>query len=286
MPPSGPITTIRENCRKCYACVRNCPVKAIRVCRDHAEVIDERCIGCGKCVLGCSQKARVMADGIGECRQLLGGAIKPVAVLGCSYPAYFHDFRSGQLVNGLKHLGFAEVHEGTAGVDLLHASYRQAIESGNRQPLINSHCPAVVALIERHYPQLLKNLAGIVSPMVAIGRFIKQRSGPETPVVYVSACFSGKFEIATEGIAGAIDCVLTYRELSGMLRTAGIDPRRLAETPFDGRRPESGRLFAIPGGPFRAFGIRDNLLDPEYLATDGEQNVLEVIHDLAAGHIT
>ncbi len=287
MPTAGPITTIRENCRKCYACVRNCPVKAIRVCRDHAEVIAERCVGCGKCVQVCSQKARVMTDGIGPCRRLLDGPVKPVAVLGCSYPAFFHDIRSGQLANALKHLGFAEVHEGTAGVDLLHDSYRRAIESGgNRAPLINSHCPSVVALIERHYPQLLKNLAGIVSPMVASGRFIKQRSGQNTPVVYISACFAGRFEIENEEIAGAIDCVVTYRELSSMLRGAGIDPRRLAEIPFDGRRPETGRLFAIPGGPFRAFGIRDNLLDPEYLATDGEQNVLEVIHDLAAGHIS
>ncbi|RMF42464.1 MAG: hypothetical protein D6751_12060, partial [Deltaproteobacteria bacterium] len=30
----GPITTDRDLCRKCYACVRNCPVKAIRVCED------------------------------------------------------------------------------------------------------------------------------------------------------------------------------------------------------------------------------------------------------------
>jgi len=286
MSSAGPITTVRENCRKCYACVRNCPVKAIRVRRDHAEIIDERCLGCGKCVQVCSQKAKVMTDGIGQCRQLLDGPIKPVAVLGCSYPAFFNDIRSGQLVNGLKHLGFAEVHEGTTGVDLLHESYRRAIEAGGRQPLITSHCPTVVAMIERHYPQLLKNLAGIVSPMVALGRFIKERSGRETPVVYISACFASKFEIATDELAGAIDCVVTYRELSQMLRAAGVDPRRLAETPFDGRCPEAGRLFAIPGGPFRAFGIRDNLLDPEYLATDGEQNVLEVIHDLAAGHIT
>jgi DNA-binding NtrC family response regulator/iron only hydrogenase large subunit-like protein len=286
MSSPGPITTIRENCRKCYACVRNCPVKAIRVCRDHAEVIDERCIGCGKCVQGCSQKARIMLDGIEPCRRLLEGPVKPVAILGCSYPAFFHDIRSGQLVNGLKHLGFAEVHEGTAGVDLLFESYRRAIESGSRRPLIHSYCPTVVALIERHHPQLLKNLAEIVSPMVAIGRFIKQRCAPGTPVVYVSACFAAKFEITSEEAVGAIDCMVTYRELSQMLNTAGIDPRRLAETPFDGRRPEAGRLFAIPGGPFRAFGIRDNLLDPEYLATDGEQNVMEIIHDLAARHIT
>ena len=285
VPTAGLIATVRDNCRKCYACVRNCPVKALRVRRDCAEVIDERCIGCGKCVEICSQQAKVMTDGIGQCRQLLLGPAKPVAVLGCSYPAFFHDIRSGQLVNALKHLGFSEVHEGTSGVDLLYDNFRRVIESGSRQPLITSHCPTVVALIERHYPQLLKNLTGIVSPMVAIGRFIKQRIGHDTPVVYVSACFAGKFEIRTEEVRGAIDCVLTYRELSQMLREAAIDPRRLAETPFDGRRPEAGRLFAIPGGPFRAFGIRDNLLDPEYLATDGEQNVLEVIHDLAAGHI-
>ena len=199
MSATGPITTIRENCRKCYACVRNCPVKAIRVRRDHAEVISERCIGCGKCVQVCSQKARIMTDGIDQCRRLLDGPDKPVAVLGCSYPAFFHDIRSGQLANALKHLGFAEVHEGTAGVDLLHDSYRRAIEAGgNRLPLISSHCPSVVALIERHYPQLLKNLAGIVSPMVAIGRFIKLRTGQNTPVVYVSACSAGKFEIENE----------------------------------------------------------------------------------------
>jgi hypothetical protein len=68
------------------------------------------------------------------CRQLLEGPVKPVAVLGCSYPAFFHDIRSGQLVNSLRHLGFAEVHEGTSGVDLLIESYRRAIESGGRQP--------------------------------------------------------------------------------------------------------------------------------------------------------
>ncbi len=140
MPTPDPIITVRENCRKCYACVRNCPVKAIRVRQDHAEIIDERCIGCGKCVQVCSQKAKVMTDGIGQCRRLLDGPVKPVAVLGCSYPAFFQDIRSGQLVNSLKHLGFAEVHEGTSGVDLLHESLpalhrRQRPPTAHHQPL-------------------------------------------------------------------------------------------------------------------------------------------------------
>ncbi len=66
-----PIITVKENCRKCYACVRNCPVKAIRVDQHYSAVIGDRCIGCGNCVKICSQKAKVISDHVGECRQLL-----------------------------------------------------------------------------------------------------------------------------------------------------------------------------------------------------------------------
>ncbi|NIQ10196.1 MAG: AAA family ATPase, partial [Gammaproteobacteria bacterium] len=164
----GPIITVKENCRKCYACVRNCPVKAIRVHRDYAEVINERCIGCGKCIKSCSQKAKIIADDVGECQRLLDSDNPPIAILGCSHPAFFNDVQSGQLVTGLRRLGFAEVHEGAAGVDLLRDSYRKALEQNQPYPLITTHCPTIVDLIERHYPQLLKNLIGIVSPMVAL----------------------------------------------------------------------------------------------------------------------
>ncbi|MDH3454882.1 MAG: AAA family ATPase, partial [Desulfuromonadales bacterium] len=187
------IITVKENCRKCYACVRNCPVKAIRVHRNYAEVIDDRCIGCGKCIKSCSQKAKVIADHVGACRQLLAAEKPPIAILGCSHPAFFHDLRSGQLVTGLRRLGFAEVHEGAAGVDLLRDSYRKRLEQTQPYPLITTHCPTIVDLIQRHYPQLLRNLIGFVSPMVAIGRFIKSRTTADTPVVYISSCIAGKF---------------------------------------------------------------------------------------------
>ena len=281
-----PIITIRENCRKCFACVRNCPVKAIRVHRDYAEVIGERCIGCGKCVKVCSQKAQVIADHVGDCRHLLEGEQAPIAVLGCSHPAFFNDVKSGQLVTGLRRLGFAEVHEGAAGVDLLRESYRRALAEDHPHPLMTTHCPAIVDLIERHYPQLLKNLVDIVSPMVAIGRFIKSRTTPATPVVYISSCIAGKFEITSEETAGAIDCVVSYQELSQLFMARNLDLRRLGETAFDGTPPQRGRLFAISGGPFRSFDIVSDTLNTDYVEAEGEENSLEVIKDLAAGRIT
>ncbi len=281
-----PIITVKENCRKCYACVRNCPVKAIRVDQNYAEVISDRCIGCGNCVKICSQKAKVIADHIGECRKLLEGENKPIAILGCSHPAFFNDVNTGQLVTGLRRLGFSEVHEGAAGIDLLRDSYRSKVEKNPGFPLITTHCPTIVDLIERHYPQLLKNLIGIVSPMVAIGRFIKSRTTKETPIVYISSCIAGKFEITAEECQGAIDCVISYQELSQMLQGRNLNLKRLGEMALDGIEPKRGHLFAISGGPFKSFDISSEVTNKDYVETEGEENTMEVIKDLAASRIS
>jgi ferredoxin len=42
------IETIKQNCRRCYTCVRSCPVKAIRIVDGQASVVAERCIACGR----------------------------------------------------------------------------------------------------------------------------------------------------------------------------------------------------------------------------------------------
>ncbi|AMV72896.1 iron-sulfur cluster-binding sigma-54-dependent transcriptional regulator [Desulfuromonas sp. DDH964] len=281
----GPITTVRENCRKCYSCVRNCPVKAIKVKQHYAEVIHQRCIGCGKCIRVCSQKAKVIAACIEETERLLAGKDPVVAVLGCSFPAFFNDVLPGQLASGITRLGFDEVHEGSSGVELVRAEYGRLKEQSLGRPLISTHCPTIVDLIERHYPQLLKNLMDSVSPMVAIGRFIKARRGPKTRVIYISSCIAGKFEIEAEEVAGAVDVVLTYQELNSMLRQRKIDLTRLAEGHFDGIPAGRGRLFPISGGPFEAFAISNEFLDPDFVTTEGEENALEIIKDLAAGRI-
>ena len=58
----GIVSTIPEKCRRCYACVRECPVKAIKVIAGQATVIAEQCIACGNCVKVCTQKAKRIED--------------------------------------------------------------------------------------------------------------------------------------------------------------------------------------------------------------------------------
>lgn len=263
--------------------MRSCPVKAIKVEKNYSEIIFERCIGCGNCLANCPQKAKVVTDKVGVTESLLSGPSRVVAVLGCSFPAYFHYLKPEQLVSALKKLGFAEVHEGSAGAEMIGGAYATAI-ANSRTPLISSHCPAVVDLIERHYPELLDGLVRVVSPMIAIGRYLKAVHGPELKVIYISSCVAGKFE--TQALENsAVDLVLTYRELDSIFKARGISATALPGEPFDGVEPHLGRLYPITGGTFKAFSIMTDPLDTEVVVAEGEVNVMGIIHDLASGRI-
>lgn len=280
-----PIITLTDRCRKCYSCVRSCPVKALKIEKTHPEIIFERCIGCGNCLETCPQNAKVVADKVSVTERYLASREPVIAVLGSSFPTFFHAVTPGQLVSGLKKLGFTEVHEGAYGSELIAPAYAKAIDSSSL-PLISSHCPAVVDLIERHYPRLIDNLVPVVSPMVAIGRFLKSLNSDAVKVVYISSCIAAKFEIRSEGAVGAIDEVLTYQELDGMLKDRAISLPALTETPFDGVQPHQGRLFPITTGSFRALSIATDPLDTDVVSISGEVNVMGIINDLAAERMT
>ena len=280
-----PIVTITDQCRKCYSCVRSCPVKAIKVEKSYTEIIAERCIGCGNCLSHCPQHAKVIADNVTVTKAHLASGEPVIAVLGCSFPSFFHHCSPGQLSAGLRRLGFVEVHEGASGVELIAGEYRDAIENA-KLPLISSHCPAVVDLVERHYPQLIENLVGVVTHMVAMGRFLKQVWEGKAKVIYISSCIAGKFEVQAEQTKGAVDVLLTYRELESIFKERGIDLATLEEEPFDGKEPHMGRIFPLSQGSFQAFGIEADPLDTEVVTAEGEVNVMGIVKDLAAGRIS
>ncbi len=280
-----PITTITEKCRKCYSCVRSCPVKAIKVEKNYTEIIFDRCIGCGNCLGNCPQKAKIITDKVVVTEKLLLGEQKVIAVLGCSFPAYFHYLKPEQLVAALKKIGFFEVHEGAAGAEMIGPAYAGAIAAPHSSPLISSHCPAVVDLIERHYPELIENLTRVVSPMIAIGRYLKNLHGTDIKVIYISSCVAGKFETQSQE-QPSIDYVLTYKELDSIFKSRNVAASSLPGTPFDGLKPHLGRLFPISGGTFKAFSIKTDPLDTEIVAAEGEVNVMGIIRDLASGRIT
>lgn len=283
----GSIQTIKERCRVCYTCVRECPAKAIRINDGQAEVISIRCIGCGNCVRVCSQKAKQVVSSIGPVRGFLADAsCHVVALLAPSYPAEFTDVDGRQLAGLIRGLGFAGVHEVGFGADLVALRYRELMSSGDKRPRIASTCPAVVLYIEKYHPDLVQALSPIVSPMVAMARVVKRiHGGSKVKVVFMGPCISKKFECVDELLSGDVDGVLTFSELRQMFAEAGLKAESVAPSDFDPPRAGTGALFALSRGLLQAAEIPEDLLAKEIVATDGCADFVDAVKAFEAGAI-
>ena len=250
------VKTIKERCRVCYTCVRECPAKAIRIADGQAEVLPERCIGCGNCVRVCSQHAKAILDSIDRVEELLAGPAQVAACLAPSFPAEFTDRDPEVLVGMIRQLGFALVTEVAFGADLVAEEYRKLLARTNGERFVATSCPAIVSYVERYYPALLPRLAPIVSPMIAMARVLHRLHGEGMRVVFVGPCLAKKGEAASELVRGEVDAVLTFAELREMFARASLTPVAAAASDFDPPHPGAGALFPITRGLLQAAGIQ------------------------------
>lgn len=281
----GIVSTIPEKCRRCYTCVRECPAKAIKVENGQAMVIEDRCIVCGNCVKVCAQQAKLIEDSTAEVSRMLSESQRTFACLAPSFPAAFPDVTPGKVVAGVRQLGFDEVWEVAFGAELISREYVELFKVSQRTGacVITSPCPAIVAYIEKYMPSLRGTLAPIVSPMVAIGRAIQERHGEDVRVVFIGPCIAKKNEISDPSINGAVDSVLTFRELVRMLEAAGIELGVLGDSGFDGPRCYMARSFAISGGLLKTAGLSTDILENDIVITEGKDRVIEALQEVAEG---
>lgn len=279
------IYSVRDRCTGCYACIRNCPVKAIRIREGLAEVVRSRCIDCGNCINVCVARAKQAESDVDRVWQLLEQSSYTVAVLSTSFPAVLLECTPGQLVSSIKKMGFSEVLEDSFGAELVGREYARFLSETNLKPAISSNCPAAVTYIERYHPTMVDNIVPIVSPMIAMGRLIKQFYKPRAKVVFISPCVAKKTESMDEAVAGTVDAVITFTELKAMLTTRGITPNQQPEQQFDGPVSRLGRLFPISGGLLRITGLSDDIMRNDVLSIHGRDYVVKIMGEFARGEI-
>jgi signal transduction histidine kinase/ferredoxin len=279
---TGVVSTIREKCRRCYQCVRNCPAKAIRVQEGQATVVPERCIGCGNCIRVCAQSAKkVESDAVPITKSMIAAGERVVACLAPSFPVACPGVRPRQVVAAARRLGFSEVREVAVGAELVGRAYRDLVHgNGGRRPLISSPCPALVSYVEKYLPELIPHLAPVVSPMIALGRLIKQQLSPGAKVVFIGPCVAKKAEARDPNLIGAVDTVLTFHEFASWLEEAGIGLASLPDGEFDPPHPSVGRVFPISGGLLRTAALAADVLDDEIVVTEGVERTTELLREL------
>ncbi len=274
------VFTLKDRCRVCYTCVRECPVKAIRIANGQAEVIDKRCIGCGNCVKVCSQNAKVFLKAIDQVNELLISNNKVIAIIAPSFPAEFSEIKDYTfLVGMLKTLGFDYVSEVSFGADIVAMKYEEILTKNKEEGIISSDCPAIAFYIEQYYPELVPYLAPIASPMVAMARIIKLKYGEKIKIVFIGPCIAKKAESIE------VNEVITYRELREMFIQHNIDSNAISPSDFDPPHSGKGAIFPISRGLLQTTNISENIYEGNVIVADGRVDFREAVKEFENGLI-
>ena len=241
------IETKKANCKNCYKCLRNCPVKAIKFTSGQAEIMPDLCIACGTCVQVCPQGAQQAESQLKTVQRMAERGEKLVASLAPSFYGAFKVDDPMKVIGALKKLGFAKVCETAVGAAIASDEMARVAMEGTMDNIISTCCPAVNDLIEKHYPELVQYLAPVVSPMVAHGRYIKKHD-PEAKVVFVGPCFAKIEEARDVRVDDAIDAVLTFQDLEEWMKKANLTLASVEPAPLDSENAGLARMYPPTAG--------------------------------------
>lgn len=267
-----PFTAIVNRKRPCQSA---CKIKAISVNENKAAKIDnEKCIACGACVYQCPFGAITDKSFILNVIDLIRSSqknqeYKVYAVVAPSISSQFTYAKLGQVISGLKELGFYTVIEAALGADMV--AFAEAQELCDKGFLTSSCCPAFVDYVHKNFPELVPNISHNLSPMAMISKYIKEKD--ETArVVFIGPCTAKKMEVQKPEVKPYVDACITFEELQALFDSRDMEITELSEDVLD-NASYFGRIFARSGGLSDAMkeGIKEHGYDFEVkpVACDG-----------------
>jgi iron only hydrogenase large subunit-like protein/uncharacterized Fe-S cluster-containing protein len=271
------VFTLTARCRDCYRCLRQCPVKAIRMKNGQAYVDEKLCIACGTCIRECPQQAKSFRQDV-ELVQRLVESDRFVSVsVAPSFAAVFTGWQRKRLPSALRALGFDYVGQTTHGAYQVSAHTARLLEENPGRRYIATACPAVVNFIEKYHHDVVPDLIPLASPMATHGRMLKKRHGQESAVVFIGPCVAKKSEALRPEVSGAVDCVLTFKELQLWMEQRNVDLSTCEESEFDEKPLSDAQLYPLPGGSIKTAKIEDDGLHPTIVRADGVAHVKDAI---------
>ncbi|MDD4067978.1 MAG: [Fe-Fe] hydrogenase large subunit C-terminal domain-containing protein, partial [Bacteroidales bacterium] len=284
------IYTEKNNCQDCYKCVKNCPVKAIKLEDNSASVIPELCIYCGKCTQVCPANAKKVRDDLPVVRQALKKE-KIIVSLAPSYLSEYENVETNKVIAAFKEAGFYGVSETALGAEKVALETKNWIDKQENGVYISSCCPSAVLLINKYYSEHSSAVAPILSPMVAHAKFLKEIY-PEAKVLFVGPCIAKKEEVTQ--YAEYIDYVLSFKDIKAFFEDIGIFFEFMKPTEDDvfiPIRANKGNLYPIDGGMLTCMidsinsdvdRINHNSNKKEsirYMTFSGVKNLKEIMRD-------
>ncbi len=256
----------KSKCKECGACSKVCPysairnykrpcvtackVKAITMNEDRsAKINNDKCISCGACVYQCPFGAISDKSYILKAIDLLKNSnnnqnYKVYAIVAPSISSQFTYAKLGQVITGLKELGFYTVVEAALGADMVAAV--ESKELAEKGFLTSSCCPAFVSFVKKNFPDLVPYVSENLSPMAMISKYIKENN-KDAKIIFIGPCTAKKAEVQKDSVKPYVDTAITFEELQALFDSREIDIMNLPESELD-NASYYGRIFARCGG--------------------------------------
>ena len=276
-------------------CEKACEWDAVRYDADgHFSIDTSKCVGCEACIDACKFDALTANKDIIPVVQELREYDGPIYALVA--PAFSGQLGEqvtfGRLRAALKKLGFSGVLEVAAFADILTMKealeFDKNIQNETDIQLTSCCCPMWIGTIKKLYHELLPNVPGTVSPMIAGGRTVKALY-PNAKTVFIGPCLAKKAERREPDLADAVDYVLTFQELRDLLSVTNIDVENIEEDIAE-HSSASGIGYAVAGGVSEAVTRAVETLNPNRRITiqakraDGVPDCKSIINDILAGN--
>ena len=271
----------KSKCVECGQCAKVCPYSAIinhkRPCESAckvkaismddnkaAKINDEKCIACGACVYQCPWGAINDKSYILDVINIIKNSnanknYKVYAVIAPSVASQFVYAKLGQVIKGIKELGFYEVVEAALGADVV--ALEEAKELVEKGFLTSSCCPAFVSYVKKQFPDLAEFISHNLSPMATISKILKEKD-PTAKVIFIGPCTAKKMEFRNEEVSPFVDSVVTFEELQALFDSKDMDITTLEEENINSAS-YYGRIFGRSCGRSEAVaeGLKEHGID-------------------------
>ena len=271
----------KDKCVECGLCAKVCPYSAIinhkrpceRACKvkaismdenKAAKINDEKCISCGACVYQCPWGAINDKSYILDVIDIIKNSnnnqnYKVYAVVAPAIASQFVYAKLGQVLKGIKELGFFDIVEAALGADIVALS--ESKELSEKGFLTSSCCPAFVSYVKKQFPDLSEYISHNLSPMATISKRIKE-DDPTAKVVFIGPCTAKKMEYQKDDVSPYVDSVITFEELQALFDSKNIEINALPEEEIE-NASYYGRIFARNCGLSEAVaeGLKERGID-------------------------
>ena len=262
--------------------MRHCPTQAIRIRGSKAIISEELCVDCGTCISVCPSGAIVpITDPVAELSHFKYKVIVPSPVLYSQFESNIHPY----IVHlALKKLGFDEIVDvGLSSAALGRALVKYMKKCQGRRPLISSHCPSMLRLIQVKYPDLVELVVPLDVPREVTAKEIRMSfpdklglNSEDIGIIYIAPCPAKIVSIKqpAEKAKSWFDGVFSIRDVYSILLPHIIAIKEKFNEKDVPKDFSFNAGWAILGGMTRTVEMEN------WLAVSGLDHVMKILDDI------